>query len=395
MAADVKLLQNLVKKEEPMTTSAANIEPTRGDLYLAFELGWKTWKLAFTIGRGQKPRMRTITAGDTESVKSEIRAAKKRFGLTRKSRVISCYEAGRDGFWLHRFLESIGVANQIVDSASIEVSRRKRRAKTDRLDAHKLVMMLIRWVEGEPKVWSVVAVPPLEDEDARHLHRELNTLKGERTRITNRIKGLLAGEGVRVGKIDGKFREWLQKVRLWDGSPIPPRLGQRVLIEFDRFCFVYQQILAVEQERRRLTKEGQGQDAVVARKLLELKAVGANTAWTYSSEIFAWRRFKNRKQVGSLSGLTGTPYDSGSSGREQGIDKAGNKWVRGLSVEFAWCWLRHQPESALSLWYKTKFGKGGKRLRKIGIVALARKLLIAMWRWVEQGVIPEGATLKA
>jgi len=395
MAADVKLLQNLRKKEEPMTTSTATIEPIRGDLYLAFELGWKTWKLAFTVGRAQRPRLRTIDARDIEAVKNEIRAAKKRFGLSRKGRVVSCYEAGRDGFWLHRFLESIGVVNQIVDSASIEVSRRKKRPKTDRIDANKLVMMLIRWVEGEDKVWSVVAVPSVDAEEARHLHRELKTLKKERTKITNRIKGLLAGQGVEVSKIDAAFPKWLRKVRLWDGSAIPERLGQRVLVEFDRHSYVHQQILAVERERRKLTKESQGNAAVVARKLLKLKGIGENASWTFSTEFFGWRKFNNRKQVGSLAGLTGTPYDSGGSAREQGIDKAGNKIMRCDGVEIGWCWLRHQPNSALSLWYQRRFGHGGKRLRKIGIVALARKLLVALWRWVDQDIQPEGAMLKA
>lgn len=377
-----------------MTTSATTNENTRGRLFVAFDLG-TTWKLAFTIGRGQKARMRSIAARDIEAVKEEIRAAKKRFNLSRKCAVVSCYEAGRDGFWLHRFLESIGVSNQIVDSASIEVSRRKRRPKTDRLDASKLVMMLIRWFEGEARVWSVVAVPSVDEEDARHLHRELRTLKKERTKITNRIKGLLAGQGVKVGKIDDSFPKVLRKVRLWDGSPIPPRLGQRILVEFDRHRYVHQQILAIVRERRKLTKQSEGKDAKAARKLLQLKAIGGNGAWTFSSELFGWRTFRNRKQVGSIVGLTGTPYDSGGSAREQGIDKAGNKNVRADAIEIAWCWLRHQPNSALSQWYQRKFGSGGKRLRKIGIVALARKLLIALWRWVDQDILPEGALLKA
>jgi transposase len=394
-AADVKLLQIQVKKEEPMTTSTATIEPIKETLYLAFELGWGKWRLAFTVGRAQRPRLRSIEARDIEAVRREIREAKKRFGLSRKAHVVSCYEAGRDGFWLSRFLEANGVQNLVVDSASIEVSRRKRRPKTDRLDANKLVMMLIRWAEGEKKVWSVVSVPSQKAEDARHLHRELKTLKRERTRINNRIKGLLAGHGISIGKISGDFREWLSKVQMWDGSPLPPRLGQRVLVEHDRYCYVKQQVLAVERERKRLTKEGRGRDAVVARKLLELRAVGDNTAWTYSTELFSWRKFDNRKQVGSTAGLTGTPYDSGASDREQGIDKAGSKVVRAVAVEFAWGWLRFQPKSALSLWYQKRFAHGGKRLRKIGIVAMARKLLIAMWRWVEQGILPEGAVLKA
>lgn len=377
-----------------MTTSAAGNEDTTRTLYMAFELGSKKWKLAFTVGRGQRPRLRRINAGDRESVKDEIGAAKKRFGLAEDCRVVSCYEAGRDGFWLDRFLESIGVENLVVDSASIEVSRRKRRPKTDRLDACKLVMMLIRWDEGEKKVWSVVRVPSVEAEDARELHRELRTLKDERTRVVNRIKGLLAGRGVRVATTGKGFREWLRGVRMWDGTHLPPRIGQRVLVEYDRLCFLREQIAAVEGERRRLLKESAERDAVVARKLIELRAVGPSSGWTFSSELFSWRKFSNRKEVGSIAGLNGTPFDSGSSDREQGISKAGNKRVRAVAVELAWCWLRYQPQSALSLWYEERFGGGGKRLRKIGIVALARKLLIALWRWVDQDVLPEGAVLK-
>jgi transposase len=378
-----------------MTTPAAGTEDIRGTLYLAFELGKGKWKLAFTVGRGQKARLRTICAGDIEAVKKEIAAARRRFGLAEDGRVLSCYEAGRDGFWLDRFLESIDVVNLVVDSASIEVSRRKRRVKTDRLDAQKLVTMLIRWDEGEPKVWAVVKVPSVAAEDARQLHRELRTLKNEQTRLINRIKGLLSSQGVSVKAIGKNFPELLRTARLWDGSHVPQRLGQRVLMEHERLTFVRAQIAAIERERLRLLKESQERDAEVARKLHELRAVGSNSAWVFSSELFSWRSFANRKQVGSITGLTGTPYDSGSSGRDQGIDKAGNKRVRAVAIELAWCWLRYQPGTALSKWYTERFAGGSKRLRKIGIVAMARKLLIALWRWVEQDVLPDGAVLRA
>ena len=378
-----------------MTTSAATRKDSRGTLYLAFELSWKTWKLAFTVGRAQRPRMRTIEAGDLQALKAEIEAARRRFGLAEGCRVLSCYEAGRDGFWVDRFLTSIGVENLVVDSASIEVSRRKRRAKTDRLDARKLLSMLIRWDEGEKKVWAVVEVPSVEAEDARHLHRGLKTLKSEQTRLVNRIKGLLAGHGVRIRSIGKDFPQWLREQRQWDGSSLPPGLGRRVLIEYDRLVLTRAQIAAVNRERRRLLKHSETRDAEVARKLMNLRAIGDSGGWTISSELLSWRSFNNRKQVGSIAGLTGTPFDSGGSDREQGIDKAGNKNVRAVAVELAWCWLRHQPHSALSVWYQRRFGAGGKRLRKIGIVALARKLLIALWRWVDQDVLPEGALLKA
>jgi transposase len=295
---------------------------------------------------------------------------------------------------LHRFLTSSGVESLVVDSASIEVSRRRRRAKTDRLDAQKLAAMLIRWDEGEKKVWAVVQVPSAADEDERQLHRELGTLKKEQSRLVNRIKGLLAGHGVRAAAVGKDFPEWLRKQRLWDGSPLPSGLGRRALIEYDRLVLTRAQITAVQRERRRLLKESRTPQAEVARKLMTLRAVGDSSGWTLSTELFSWRSFANRKQVGSIAGLTGTPFDSGTSSREQGIDKAGNKRVRALAVELAWCWLRHQPGSALSSWFQGRFGGGSKRLRKIGIVALARKLLIALWRWVDQDVLPEGALLK-
>jgi transposase len=375
------------------TTPATSSQNTSETLYVGFELGLEKWKLAFTTGRAQKPRMRTVEAGDTEGVLRELARAKERFGLKPDSRVVSCYEAGRDGFWLHRYLVSEGVTNLVVDSASIEVSRRSRRAKTDRLDAGKLVSMLVRWDEGE-KVWSVVRVPSEEAEDSRHLHRELKTLKAEQTRQVNRIRGVLAGHGVRVKSIGAHFPEWLKEVRIWDGSSLPAGVGRRVLMEFDRLQFIRAQIAAVERERQRMMKESTRRDAEVARQLHRLKGIGVNSAWMYSAEFFSWREFRNRKEVGSLAGLTPTPFQSGSGMREQGIDRAGNKRIRAMAIEIAWGWLRHQPQSKLSQWYEQRFGGGSSRLRRIGIVALARKLLVALWRWVDQGILPEGAVLK-
>jgi transposase len=374
-------------------TPTAVVNSINPNLYVAFELGWKTWKLASTVGLGQKPRISTIPAGDQKEVVKEISKALERFGLPPNTRIVSCYEAGRDGFWLHRFLTHLGVESIIVDSASIEVSRRSRRRKTDRLDAIKLVTMLVRWDLGE-KPWCVVHVPSVEGEDSRQLHRELKTLKKDATRHNNRVKGLLANHGIRINTIPKDLKPWLEDQRLWDGSPLPHGVGVRILLEFDRLRFIRSQILAVEMERRRLLSERKTKDAQVAHKLHRLGAIGVNGAWTFSTELFATREFKNRKQLGSLVGLTPTPSDSGDRDRELGIDKAGNKWVRSMAVEIAWAWLRFQPRSALSLWYQRRFGAGSKRLRKIGIVALARKLLIALWHWSEHDVLPEGATLK-
>jgi transposase len=364
--------------------------PATPVLYVSFELGWNSWKLAFTIGLGQKPRLRTVAARDRDGVLSEIRAAKRRFGLDENTPVVSCYEAGRDGFWLHRFLQSEHVGNIVVDSSSIEVNRRKRRAKSDRLDAIKLVEMLIRWCNGERKVWAVVRDPSTEDEDRRQLHRELIELKAERTAHSNAIKGLVAGLGLEVS-VDDEFPERLKTLEQWDGSAVPPELSARLLREFERWQLVGRQIHALEQERIQRIRKEESRTVDQVRWLLNLKGIGENGAWLLVGELFSWRSFHNRRELASLAGFTPTPYNSGDSRREQGISKAGNRRVRWMMVQLAWGWLQYQPESELSQWYQRRFGEGNARLRKIGIVALARKLLIALWKYLETGVPPAGA----
>jgi transposase len=360
-------------------------------LYLAFELSWKSWKLAFTVGLGQKPRLRTIPARDTAAVLREIARAKDRFGLPEDAPVVSCYEAGRDGFWLHRFLVHHGIDNRVVDSASIEVNRRQRRAKSDALDATKLVQMLIRWHNGESKVWNIVNVPTVEDEDRRQRHRELIELKSQRTEHTNRIKGLLAGLGLSV-VVDAKLPQRLDGLRQWDGTPLPPSLRERILREFARWQQVDEQIRALSNHQRRSVRDDAEPAVELVRQLLNLKGIGPVGAWILVREIFSWRQIKNRRELAALVGLTPTPYGSGDSQREQGISKAGNRRVRWILIELAWGWLYHQPQSALSQWYERRFGSGNARARKVGIVALARKLLIALWKYLEHGDVPEGAT---
>jgi transposase len=374
---------------EQATVSAAN----PGTLYLAFELGQQKWVLGFTIGLGQKPRKRTVAAGDLIALEQEIAVAKKRFGLSPTARVLSCYEAGRDGFWLHRYLLAQGIENLVVDSSSIEVNRRAKRAKTDRLDVGKLVTMLARYDGGEKKVWSVVHVPSVEAEDARHLHRELMALKRDRTRHINRIKGLLAGQGVRL-KVSAELVSQLDQVRVWDGTCLPPGVRARVEREFVGWQFVHQNILELEAERSELLRTSSEPSVELVRRLLRLCGIGDNSAWLYVMEFFSWREFRNRRQVGGLAGLAATPYDSGDQSRDQGISKAGNSPVRSMAIEIAWGWLRHQPDSELTHWFDERFGHSGKRLIKIGIVALARKLLIALWRYLETGEVPAGAHLK-
>ena len=362
-------------------------------LYVSFELSWNTWKMAFTIGAGQPPRIRSIPARGTSLVLSEIKKAKRRFGLPDDAPVVSCYEAGRDGFWLHRFLVHEGVRNIVVDSSSIEVNRRKRRAKSDRLDAIMLVSQLIRWHNGEKRVWSVVHVPTVTDEDRRQLHRELIELKGQRTEHVNRIKGLLAGLGLST-IVDAKLPERLEKLRQWDGAALPPALHQRMLREFERLQLVGRQIRELEAERTERIRDDPTPEVEKVRRLLSLKGMGENGAWLLVWEFFSWRLIHNRRELASLAGLSPTPYDSGNMRCEQGISKAGNRRVRWMMIQLAWGWLRYQPNSELSQWYRRRFAQGNTRLRKVGIVALARKLLIAFWKYLETGEVPAGAEVR-
>jgi transposase len=379
-----------------MRTTTAPETPTSGAvqvLAMSLELGATEWKMAFSPGMGQQPRHRVVAAGDLEAVRKEIAAAKARFKLPADVRVVSCYEAGRDGFWIHRALEMLGVKNYVVDSSAIEVNRRARRAKTDRLDAAKLVNLLLRYVSGEKHVWKVVRVPTEEEEDRRHLHRELKTVKQACTAVTSRIKGLLATVGVRVAEI-AELPRVLERVRLWNGSALPKWLKARLERDWWEREQLQQRIGELEKQRRELLRKGEDSGSECARKLHQLRGMGPNASWLYALEFFAWREFKNRRQIGGLSGLAPTPYQSGRERREQGICKAGNRWMRSLAIEIAWGWLRYQPDSELSRWYQERYAQGSTRLRKIGIVALARKLLIELWKYLQTGTPPAGAVLK-
>jgi transposase len=379
---------------ETATTQGQSYHTAGSTLYMAMEISEGKWKLGLSTGAGQKGRERNVRAGDLEGLKREIASGRRRFGLPEGCRVLSCYEAGRVGFWLHRFLESVGVESLVVDAASIDVSRRARRAKTDRLDVHKLLAKLMRYDGGDRKAWSVVRVPTIEQEDARHLHRGLWALKKDRTRVVNRIKGLLATQGIRLPGMQVVGLR-LEGLKVWDGSALGPGLRARIGWEQQRLVQIEQQIRELQAERRRVLRTGRGQLAVEQiRQLMKLRAVGPNSAWVFVHELFSWRDLRNRRQLGALAGLAPTPYASGGSYRDLGISKAGNPQVRMMVVEIAWGWLRFQPRSELSQWYCQRFGTGGKRLRRIGIVAMGRKLLIALWQYLDSGEVPAGATLK-
>ena len=360
---------------------------SQGELYISFELGDRSWKLTFGDGR-RGPGRYNLAAGDTSAVLGCVSKARARCGLSAQAKVHSCYEAGRDGWWLHRWLIAQGIDNIVVDAASIEVNRRARRAKTDRLDGDKLLAMLLRHHGGE-RVWSVLHEPTPQDEDARRTHRELARLMHERTAHTNRISSLLVLHNLRPRIIIGG-RDW---AGWWAGhcEQVPPVLRVEVERESARLALVKQQIKALEAARRQALDDGK--QPLVA-QLAQLRAIGPRSAWVLVKELFGWRRFANRRELAGCLGLAPTPYDSGGSQLEQGISKAGNKRARALLVELAWGWLRLQPHSALTQWFNRRFAAGGKRMRRIGIVALARRLAIALWRYLEHGEIPAGATLK-
>ena len=362
-------------------------------LYLAIELSNTKWKLAFS--NGSKNRFVTINARDLKRFHQEVDESRKRLRLVSDGQIMGCYEAGRDGFWIHRFLVDVGVENVVVDSASIEVNRRQRRVKTDRLDARKLVSMLMRYHGGERKLWAVVRVPSVADEDARQLHRELKVLKREKTMHCSRISGLLVQQGINIkNPCRRKLSKILSSVRCWDGQPVPDELRVRTDRELERLQMVTDQIKCLEKEREMRLKDAKTISLQQIVKLQRLRGIGTQSSWLFVMEFFGWRQFRNRREIAALSGLTPTPYDSGSRTRDQGISKAGNPRVRAMSIEIAWAWLRFQPESKLSRWFEKRFAAGGKRMRRIGIVAVARRLLIDLWRYLEKDIVPEGAVLK-
>jgi transposase len=380
-----------------MTTQATDAGETNACgqvLYMVLELSDRTWKVLFAAPSGRR-RERSVAARDVEKLLAEIAEAKRKLGLAPAARVVSCYEAGRDGCWLHRALEAAGVESLVVDSSSIEVPQRARRKKTDRIDLVKLMALLLRYVGGERGVWSVVRVPDVEVEDVRQLSRGIDRLKTERGRHIARLKSLLVKEGIKGLRIGGAdWAERVREVRLWDGSPLRLRLMHELILEGERLALVERQLALLKAEREALVASSPCRIAGATRALRDLGAIAEESSFVFSTEVLGWRTFANRRQLAGALGVTGMPFNSGNSEREQGISKAGNRRMRAMLIEIAWCWLRYQSNSALARWFQRRFAKGGTRLRRIGIVALARKLLVALWRYLEEGLVPEGATLK-
>jgi transposase len=376
-----------------MTETTRPVESSVTALYLAFELGSTKWTLAFGSRAVARARVRTIVAGDLAALRREVEHARARFGLSPETPVSSCYEAGRDGFWLHRWLVAQGIQNLVIDSSSIEVTRRSRHAKTDRLDAGRLLTLLQRWLGGDRRACSVVHAPTPEAEAARQLTRELMTIREDRTRIRNRILGLLATQGIR-GRLTRRFLSQLATFTTGDGRPLPEAFQARLRREWTHLQGIEARRTALRADRAARIHDGADRVARVARALCELRGVAESSAALYSAELFGTRTFQNGRQLGALTGLVPVPYRSDQRVADHGISKAGRGELRRISIQLAWCWLRWQPDSALTQWFRHRFAAAGLRSRRIGIVAVARKLVLALWRYVEQGVIPDGARLK-
>ena len=376
-----------------MSTTTRHAESNAAALYLSLELGSTKWLVVSTTSLAQGPRRAAVRAGDRAALIAEIRRAQARFQCPSTAPVSSCFEAGRDGVWLHRWLERQGVCHVVVDSSSIRVSRRNRQAKTDRLDAEQLLQMLVRHRTGERHVWSVVHVPSPDAEDRRQLSRELDTVQADRTRLRNRIESLLVTQGI-VGARPGDLVTSLATLRTGDGRRLGPGLRARLARECHQLLVVEERWATLCTERRQQLLEGQDAISQRARCLFEVRGIGEVGAETLSAELFGSRTFQNGRQLGALVGLVPTPFRSDQQIHEQGHSRAGRGALRGLMIQLAWGWLRWQPQSALTQWYQQRFASG-PRARRIGIVAVARKLLIALWHYVEHGVVPEGATLKA
>jgi transposase len=365
-------------------------------VHVVFELSKAKWLLGVLLPGSSKTSRYSIDGGDLNALAARLEKARAKAAQCGKPvRILSCYEAGFDAHWLDRWLTEQGVISHEVDPSSIEVNRRARRPKTDRIDLEKLMRTFLAYLRGEPRVCSMVHVPTVEDEDRKRRTRERERLLKERGAHNNRIKGLLQGQGIRDAEPRRPgFIANLDKVRTGDGRPLPARLKEEIVREHERLCLVERQLRALEATSHvELRAAAPGSAESKIRHLVDLKGIGPVGGQKLVNEVF-YRSFANRRQVGSYFGLAGTPYDSGESRREQGISKAGNRRARELAIELAWLWLRHQPDSELSCWFRQRVGAMKGRVRRIAIVAMARKLMVALWRYLTTGVVPTGAVLR-
>jgi len=364
----------------------------------ALELSSKKWVFAVQLPGSKKHTRQVVEPSGSALVEMIERLKARSLAAGRPIlRMILTYEAGRDGFWLARFLQRRGVEVHVMQASSLPVDRRARRAKTDMIDVEMLLRTLLAWLRGEPRVCSMVPIPSEADEEARRAHREREDLTGSRRSLVNKIDGILATLGISGFRaLRRDRREQLANLRQPDGAPVPPAAQERIERLLDRLELVLKQIKTVEAARDAVVKKSSAQDESerMIRDLVQLCGIGAESATLLVREAFC-RDFANRRSLGAYAGLTGTPFASGGMQREQGISKDGNRRLRALVVELAWFWLRFQPDSALAKWFRARVIGAKGRVAKIMIVALARKLLIALWRFAKDGVIPEGATMKA
>ncbi|HSV24706.1 MAG TPA: IS110 family transposase [Xanthobacteraceae bacterium] len=364
----------------------------------AIELSKQSWVIGFNTPLSAKISRRVLSGGDWKGLFElieEVRARVSR-AMDRAVEVMSCYEAGYDGFWLHRQLEAHGVRNYVIDPASVQVDRRMRRVKTDRIDNERLLRSLMAYLRGEPKVWSVVRVPSVAEEDARRLHRERDRLVSERVQHVNRIKGLCALQGIYdYHPLRPQAMARVEQLRTAQGIALPPRLKSEIKGELQRLELVVEMIATLEAERDAIVEDESSAhlNAKKIQHLHKLKAIGPEFAAVLVGEIFH-RDFNNRRQLASYVGFAPSPFQSGNVAHDQGISKAGNRKGRTTGIELAWLWLRYQPDSDLSVWFRTRVGTVKGRIRRIAIVALARKLLVALWRYLETGLVLRGAVLK-
>ena len=384
----------LAATDRPHSPAAIRID--LGAIFVSMELSQSTWLItSLSPGAGERMSKHVVRAGDVAGLMGRFSflRGKARARTGQDFRFIVIQEAGLDGFWIHRFLESEGIESYVVDPASIATSRRRRRAKTDKIDGEALVRALLAYKRGEPRVCAMVRAPSAEEEDRRRICRERKVLMIERTRHINRIKGLLFGQGITgYEPIRRDRRERLEALRTGDGCAIPKHLKAQLHRELDRLELLLEQIKAVETERNALIV-AQTADAPAA-MLMNLKGIGPDFAAILYSEGL-YRQFDNRRQLAAYAGLAPTPWQSGSIRHEQGVSKAGNARLRTTMVELSWLWLRNQPDSALARWFQERVQRHGGRLRKPTIVALARKLLIALWKYAVAGVVIEGAVMKS
>ena len=374
-----------------MISTTHHAESSAPALYVALELSTKEWWLTMSISPQASARRRRIAVGDQAALAQTIAAGKAAFQVPEHAPVRTCYEAGRDGFWPHRLLTACGIVNLVVDSSSIEVTRRAKQAKTDRLDGGKLLRLLMRHWGGERDMWQVVRVPRPEIEDERHASRTRTTLQIERTRYRNRIHALLMLHGARL-PIDRALPERLPHARDWAGHPLPAGVQTRILAMWTLRAAVE----AARAQARRAEAQAIKTAAAgtCARRLTQLRGVGARSATVLAAELFT-RDLRNRREVGGLTGLVSAPHQSGQRRVDQGLTRGGLPRVRHIAGQLAWAWLRYQPASTLARWYRDRFGGRGVIAQRIGIVALARRLMIALWRYTAFGVVPDGALMKA